>query len=91
MLNMNWTTNNIIAIVLIFEFGLTQTKYSAIPIRLKSNVQTGPKTQLGGLKLGFFMFLYQGPSDEVHRAPSAPMILQAIINPISKVQFIFIV
>jgi hypothetical protein len=38
---------------------LFQTIPAEIPIRMKSIVQTGAKTQLGGLKLGFLISGYQ--------------------------------
>ena len=62
------------------EEGEVQTKYKEIPINVKSKVQTGPKIQFGGLKLGFLILLYHAPSEEVHKAPSAPIKLHTIIK-----------
>lgn len=42
-----------------FCFLLDQTKNKAIPIKMKSKVQTGANIQLGGLKLGFSKPAYQ--------------------------------
>lgn len=36
-----------------------QTLPAAIPIKMKSSVQTGAKTQFGGLKIGFTIVGYQ--------------------------------
>jgi hypothetical protein len=41
------------------DSSLFQTKPAAIPIRMKSIVQTGAKTQFGGLKIGFSIVGYQ--------------------------------
>ena len=68
----------------IFDEGEVQTKYNEIPIKVKSKVQTGPKIQLGGLKLGLLIPLYQEPSEAVHIVPMAPIRLHAIIRIISK-------
>ena len=82
--------NNINAIVLTLDEGDVQTKYKEIPINVKSSVQTGPKIQFGGLKLGLLIFLYQSPSLAVHNAPRAPTRLHTIINPIKRIQLISI-
>jgi hypothetical protein len=44
-----------------------------MPIRMYSKVQTGPNTQLGGLKEGLFKVLYQESTDSaVNKPPIAP-------------------
>ena len=76
------------AIVLIWEEGATQIKYKATPMAVNKSVQTGPKTQLGGLKLGLFIELYQLLSEAVQIAPKEPTRLHRTINPINRSQFI---
>jgi hypothetical protein len=47
----------------------------AIPMRIKSNVHTGPKTQFGGASSGLASVAYHVGIDAlVKRAPVSPMI-----------------
>ena len=51
----------------------SQTKYREIPIRVKRVIQTGPKTQFGGVKVGFCMVSYQVEIDGVvNKEPMMP-------------------
>jgi len=57
-----------------------QTIYREIPIKTNNIVQTGPKIQFGGLKLGLFRLLYQTPISEVVKTdPKTPANSQIII------------
>lgn len=61
-----------------------QTKAAAIPIKVKSVVQTGAKSQFGGLKEGLFTLAYQVSIEEaVAIPPIDPNATQAIILMIS--------
>jgi len=52
---------------------LFQTKYKEIPIRVKSINQTGAKSQLGGVKLGFCNVVYHvWIEEEVKIEPTIP-------------------
>jgi len=59
-LRVSWIANTIRAL-LDCEFlnPLRQTKNAATPMRAKSVIQTGAKTQLGGVKTGFLRVVYQ--------------------------------
>jgi hypothetical protein len=43
----------------VFVSNLSQTKPAETPININKIVQTGAKTQFGGLKIGFFKVGYQ--------------------------------
>ena len=61
-----------------------QTKNKAIPIKANKIVQTGPKIQLGGLKDGLTIVLYQVAIDgEVKIEPITPAASQITILKIS--------
>ena len=56
---------------------MAQTIPAAIPISMYSNVQTGPKIQFGGLKLGLFSDTYQSLTEDwVAKPDKKPMIRQ---------------
>jgi len=50
---------------LFFLFGSSKMKYNDIPISMNKNVQTGPKTQFGGLNGGLIKELYHVDIDGV--------------------------
>ena len=53
---------------------MAQTIPAAIPISMYSSVQTGPKIQFGGLKLGLFRDTYQSPTEDwVAKPDKKPM------------------
>lgn len=54
-------------------FFLSQTRYKEIPINRYNVIQTGPKIQFGGLKLGLFKVINQVETeDEVKKEPIIP-------------------
>jgi len=58
----------------LFSKPLFHTKYNDIPIKVKRVVQTGPKSQLGGVKLGFCNVTYQVEIAEiVNMVPILPI------------------
>ncbi len=56
--NASCIENHLMA-VLLFLFFEVHKRYSVIPIKRYNAVQTGPKTQLGGLNTGFSSVEYQ--------------------------------
>jgi len=55
-----------------------------MPIKKYKKVQAGPKSQLGGVKNGFFKLAYQvGIEEKVKREPIAPAVSQTKIEIIS--------
>ena len=67
-----------------------QSRYKEMPISRNKSVQTGAKTQPGGLKLGLFNVKYQLETDlAVKNEPIMPANWQIIIDVISLNQFIF--
>ena len=71
-----------------------KTKYKEIPIRVNKKIQTGAKTQFGGLKNGFWRVAYHpGIEGEVNIDPITPAIWQIaieIINLVALPNFIVI-
>ena len=60
-----------------FDSRFTHVRYSEIDIKKYNTVQTGPKTQLGGLKLGFTKSAYHvGIAGVVMRLPNAAILKQ---------------
>lgn len=58
------------------------TKYNAIPISVNKVIQTGPKTQFGGVNEGLFIESYHVPIDGVVKIePIEPMTMHKTINP----------
>lgn len=57
--NASWAANSRKAAFLGAESGRLQTSHAAIAISVYSTVQTGPKIQFGGLKLGLASPAYQ--------------------------------
>lgn len=93
-LTTKWTRKNIKANLIFLLFRpFCQTKYIAIPIKVYSNNQTGPKIQLGGLKLGLTIPSYHVPiEDIVKNEPIIPANWATAIERISlKVFFKFII
>jgi len=61
-----------------------QTRYSAVPMRMKSVIHTGANTQLGGAKNGFCRDAYQEPGPLVVTSePRLPRMRQERIAAIS--------
>jgi len=72
-------------------FPEVQTRYKDIPIIKYKMVQTGPNTQLGGLKLGLVKVTYQEETDEaVNNDPKIPANWQTTIERMSLRKSIFI-
>ena len=55
--------NQMIAVFCASEYGSDQTLHRAIAIAVYKIVQTGPKSQEGGLKLGLFNPKYQSETE----------------------------
>ena len=86
--------NNCLFIFCFFK-PFCQTKERAIPIIIKSIVQTGPKSQLGGLKDGLFKEAYQVAIEGVVKAeprkPAPRQIKTEIINLPKLLIFIYLI
>jgi hypothetical protein len=68
-----------------------QIRYIEIPIKIYSAVQTGAKSQFGGLKLGLFNPEYQvGMAFEVKNPPKNPTIKHMAMETISFMIFMLI-
>jgi hypothetical protein len=73
-------------IIAIFDFfiPLSHNKYNEIPININKVVQTGAKTQFGGLKNGLFRVEYHvWIEEDVKIEPTAPANRQIITEIIS--------
>jgi hypothetical protein len=80
MFSTSWTPKRINAV---FAF-LTQIRYNETPINKNNEVQTGAKTQLGGLKTGWFKVVYQVlTAGAVKKEPIIPASWHIIIEIIS--------
>ena len=71
ILSNNWIPNKVKAILACFFLKpFSQTKYNEMPIKTYNVIQTGPKIQLGGLKIGFCKVRYQVETElEVNTEP----------------------
>lgn len=68
----------------LFSSPLFHTKYADMPIRANRIVQTGAKSQLGGVKPGFLSVAYHvGIEGYVNSEPRTPAIWQTTIENIS--------
>ena len=89
MFKIIWIMKKVNARVLTWEFCEVITKYRAIPIKVNNRAQAGPKSQLGGLKDGFFNFSNQVPCPVLVKiAPIEPSKFIRMIRPTSNHQFI---
>ena len=81
-LSASWIPNIMNAFFVLFL--LSQIMYKEIPIKRYNSVQTGPKTQLGGLKNGLFKVTYHVETeDTVKTDPIIPANWQIIIEAIN--------
>jgi len=92
-LKIRWIIKNQKAILTCFLSNpFCQIKYKATPIRVYSVTQTGPNSQLGGLKEGLFKNTYQlEMAGVVKSEPTAPAAWQMMIAKTNFVIFFILI
>ena len=80
---------NTITVALAKDLVCCHTRYKDTPIKMYSNVQTGPKSQLGGLNPGFAKLAYHvGMACEVNTPATTPTAKHNPIEIISRTTII---